>query len=202
MRARTTGNRFARQVCSLGSGPFPGHGPDVNGCVMDLESEERISALADGELEGEELRRALRGLRDDPRLCERWERYHLMGDALRKGLPARVSLDVADRVRAALEREATVAVPMWRRRRFIRQASGWAMAAALGAVAVFGYYESRVDPYREAGDSQARAMTASPALATRSEERELGLYLVNHTEMAPAAGGYRVMPYVRLVSDH
>jgi sigma-E factor negative regulatory protein RseA len=46
-------------------------------------SAESISALADGELRGEEFDRVMATCQSDPALLENWHNYHLIGDVLR-----------------------------------------------------------------------------------------------------------------------
>lgn len=52
------------------------------------DAAELASALADGELQGAELTRALRALESDGPAQERWHTYHLVGDVLRSGSAA------------------------------------------------------------------------------------------------------------------
>ncbi|MDA7416535.1 sigma-E factor negative regulatory protein [Xenophilus arseniciresistens] len=49
---------------------------------------EQLSALADGQLHGEELRQALDAVGADARLRESWQTYHLVGEVLRTGRAA------------------------------------------------------------------------------------------------------------------
>ncbi len=48
------------------------------------DSKQLVSALADGQLEGEALARGLQALADDPQAREAWHAYHLIGDVLRR----------------------------------------------------------------------------------------------------------------------
>lgn len=69
---------------------------------------ERISALADGQLQGEEFARAMQAARADRAVLEAWHSYHLIGDALRSsdlagGTPGPQFLD---RLSARLAQEA------------------------------------------------------------------------------------------------
>jgi len=68
---------------------------------------EKLSALIDGELEGEGLHAHLGRLRTDPELQKAWDTYHLIGDALR----GQISPAIADRVVARLREEPTVLAP-------------------------------------------------------------------------------------------
>lgn len=65
------------------------------------EERERISALLDAELEGEERERAFRELAADGDLSGAWERYHLIGACLRHervNLRADIAAHVAERL--------------------------------------------------------------------------------------------------------
>ena len=48
-----------------------------------MNTQELISALADGQLRGEALRRGLDVAVTDPAAIEAWQAYHLIGDVLR-----------------------------------------------------------------------------------------------------------------------
>ncbi len=109
---------------------------------MANEQEERISALADGELDHHQLDALLARMREDDRLRARWARYHLISDALHNNLTHGTRLDISRRVSAALEQEPVIFAPLWQRavptRRMVKQAAGVAMAASVTAVAILG----------------------------------------------------------------
>ncbi|WBY00881.1 sigma-E factor negative regulatory protein [Ramlibacter tataouinensis] len=63
-----------------------------------MDDRERISALADGQLQGEEFARAMQAAGADRAVLEAWHSYHLIGDALRSsdlacGTPGPAFLD-------------------------------------------------------------------------------------------------------------
>lgn len=66
-----------------------------------------MSALADGELRGEELSQALAACELDPALLASWHRYHLIGDVLRSPdlLVARTSSPFLTRLQSRLAQE-------------------------------------------------------------------------------------------------
>src|SRR2546428_6031261 len=68
---------------------------------------EKLSALIDGELQGDSLHAHLGRLRADPELRSAWDAYHLIGDALR----GETSPGIVDRVIARLREEPTVLAP-------------------------------------------------------------------------------------------
>jgi sigma-E factor negative regulatory protein RseA len=48
-----------------------------------MNTQELMSALADGQLQGEALQRGLQAAASDPAALEAWQTYHLIGDVLR-----------------------------------------------------------------------------------------------------------------------
>jgi sigma-E factor negative regulatory protein RseA len=50
-----------------------------------MNTQELVSALADGQLQGEELARGLALVTSDPAALDAWQAYHLVGDVLRSG---------------------------------------------------------------------------------------------------------------------
>lgn len=96
---------------------------------------EKLSAMIDGELEGE-IQAHLGRLRTDPELRAAWDIYHLIGDSLR----GHVSPAIAPRVISRLRDEPTVLAPPPARRTAAR--IGWYgmyAAASLAAVAVVAW---------------------------------------------------------------
>ena len=67
-----------------------------------------VSALADGELRGEEFAQALAACERDPALLASWHHYHLIGDVLRAPdlLATRTSSPFLTRLQSRLEQEA------------------------------------------------------------------------------------------------
>ena len=54
--------------------------------MMNKDNREWLSALADGELKGDELEQGLDALRQDTELQQSWQSYHLMRDAFSSNL--------------------------------------------------------------------------------------------------------------------
>lgn len=48
------------------------------------DNKQLVSALVDGQLEGDDLARGLQALASDPQAREAWQAYHLIGDVLRQ----------------------------------------------------------------------------------------------------------------------
>lgn len=104
---------------------------------MTNPSDERISALLDGELDEPEHRKAVDELLTHDNKRALWGRYHLIGDTLKRNLPKGMDHEFSSRVMASLESEPTVLAPRpqasWGQR-----AAGLAVAASVAAVAVLG----------------------------------------------------------------
>jgi len=110
--------------------------------------EQQLSVLMDDELEPGELQRALDELNGDSQLRDLWDRYHLIGDALRGEHLSRDAMSVAGRVRERLKREEsplpadpappTALIPKARRvpRRWVTPLAGSALAASVALVAL------------------------------------------------------------------
>ena len=86
---------------------------DLANCATasELEQRERLSALADGELHGDELGAALVHATGDDGLAT-WQLYHLVGDVLRSSDLARpADPSFLTRLRAELDKEPPLAAP-------------------------------------------------------------------------------------------
>lgn len=121
--------------------------------MENMQTQELISALADGQLQGEAFARGVEAAASDPLAREAWHTYHLIGDVLRSGelaagtAPAaflsRLQLrlrqehgqsapDVAPAVTAAAQRSESIAANdasfRW------KLVAGFASLAAMGAI--------------------------------------------------------------------
>ena len=110
---------------------------------MSNSGDERLSSLLDGELSEMERHQALDALERDADLHQRWQRYQLMSDAIRRNLPDHVDNQFSARVMAALESEPTILAPPATKSRAVsaglnRRFAGLAVAASVAVVAVLG----------------------------------------------------------------
>jgi len=181
---------------------------------------EQLSALMDGELAASECERLIQRLchneASDEKAC--WERYHLIGDALKKNLPAVLKHDLSSRVSAALADEPTVLAPrrfkiQWKR--VTKPLAGAAIAASVASVSIVGLRlilpeqatvnvvatSAPVDSLPLPQDGVARVSETQGITALKADEREsrLNSYLVNHSEFAMPAGIQALPPYMRVV---
>ncbi len=129
------------------------------------DMKEQISALMDGELSPQEMADAMRQLRMDQMQKQCWQRYHMIGDAMRKNLPPHMDAGFADRVAAAISREdipvriashmeetaaptitaSNVKTLPTRKSVVTRPAVGFSVAASVAMVAYLGFGVMGVD---------------------------------------------------------
>lgn len=192
---------------------------------MSEQIREQISALLDGELPATEQPLLLERLARDPALRARWSRYQLIGDGLRKTLPARVDLHLAERVMGVIE--ALPAQPAGTSSavvRALKPLAGLAVAASVAVVAILAVQQVRTPGSGTESGPGAVQMAANPSAqavqpvadayvrvqGTRWDVqrgnaqppqvgKRLNEYLVNHSEYAASAGMPGMQPYVRIV---
>ena len=167
---------------------------------------ERISQLMDGELDARAAQHELNRLKLGSELRERWDSFHLIGDALR-GEPI-LSRAFGQRLAERLASEPTVLAP---RRSTVRRAATYALSAAasLSAVALVGWVAMSTQtttlstgaiatapvPARVELPPTARVQPASvPYDGTQNE------YLMAHTGFSPSTAIQGVAPYIRSVA--
>lgn len=192
---------------------------------MKEHQQQALSALLDGELTVAQASGVLDNLERDPELRGLWERYHLIGGALRGEAVVTAYRDVAERTRSTIATEPTALAPAGLRpRRPSRLApfAGVALAASAAFLAVFAVpslFEPTAPPpasttvARKAAPAQtpeSRAVASERFLVGRPAQRwhvdqpalasKLDRLLVNHQEYAPATGINGMLPYVTLVS--
>ena len=184
---------------------------------MTNEINEKVSALLDGELASDSSGAFDQIEQDDDLRCV-WDRYHLIGDAMR-GEAVRVStLSIADRVRAQLNNEADI-VPIRQldkpviknvRLPWAKPLAGAALAASVAILAVLSMPQFSPD---QAVDPLPKVAVTPPVdvpvIASNSQwrtilkpkvESKLNRYLIEHNEFASARGVSGVMPYTSFVS--
>ena len=147
----------------------------------DTTDRETLSALFDGELQGDARRFASRRLAHDTGWQEDCGRWQLMGDAMRRQAPIAAPADFAGRVERAIVAEAGKVMPnapgaMTSTRRPVRLWAGGALAASLALLAVF------------ATRTPQAVTTSAPAIATSSS--------ISPTNVEPAPAVLTVAPAV------
>lgn len=173
---------------------------------------ERLSALADGELDRREAALLLARLMREPELCKTWERYHFVREALRGGaLTPAHARTFAERVRQAIENEPATrfsldiaTIPGW-----FKPLAGLAVAASVALVAILGIQQqvtssdgAEVVPLTDTVTPGAATTAVSASAGHSAQPAELALrlgsYLVNHNEYAVGHDMQGMMPYVRI----
>lgn len=166
---------------------------------------DRISELMDSELEGSEAQQMLRRLKDDPELRERWDKFHLIGDALRGEPPLspRFSASLATRLAA----EPTVLAPHRSKSAPERMLTyALSAAASLSAAALVAWVA--LAPTAPAGNqsSIAQRTIVAPApvepvaLASVPSEGRMNEYLLAHQGFSPSTALQGLAPYIRSVT--
>jgi len=174
---------------------------------------QEVSALTDGGLSEAETHQTIRALSEDPELRVAWERYHLIGDAIRGEALRLARRSVADEVARRLATEPTVLaprhLPRLRTGHWTRPVAGGALAAGVAILGVLAAPRFLgID--QPAGPSMALNMTpvqaAADAGASRwrhvgpAVEAKLNRFLVDHGEYVTPASVPRVLPYASFVS--
>lgn len=147
-------------------------------------SDERLSSLLDGELDGVQRRQVIDELGQDAASREQWSRFNLASDALHGNLPDAIDLQFSARVMAAIDDEPAILAPTSTTTRidttsptatpasitripssFSKRFAGLAVAASVAAVAVLGV-ESMYQQDPTAPRGQQVATASAPAAAT------------------------------------
>jgi sigma-E factor negative regulatory protein RseA len=168
---------------------------------------ESISALADGELGEHQARRELARLKNDTALRERWDYFHLIGDALRAEQPLFLSAGFSGSFAARLAEEPTILAPRGASPQ-ARRVTTYALSAAasLSAVALVGWValapNTPLGP--QAGltaEGKAAARLEAPSqLASVPSEGRMNEYLLAHQGFSPSTAIQGLAPYIRSVS--
>ncbi len=146
-------------------------------------------------------------LAKDTELREYWQRYHLIGDAIKNNLPAAVNMDFAGCVRRAIDADPLPLPELPTAN--IRSGFGWhkpvtgfALAASIAGVVVLGLRLSETGDTSLASSQQAAVTPVTNRAEDPSSEAlqsRLNTYLVNHNEYASMNSVQGVVPYVRIV---
>jgi sigma-E factor negative regulatory protein RseA len=169
-----------------------------------------ISALMDGELDEHPAQHEIARLKNDPELRERWDTFHLVGDALR-GEPM-ISPGFSATFAQRLAAEPTVLAP----RRVSRQSKrvttyALSAAASVSAAALVAWVamsgpnadsmlagsgsDPRVQP---AGTTTTGAAAVIPVSV--SSDGTMNEYFLAHQGFSPSTAIQGLAPYIRTVS--
>lgn len=183
--------------------------------MMTVNLNEQLSALVDGELQGEQLDQVLHSLKTDKQAQLQLQRYQHTSDVLNGFTSKPHYTDLSARLTLALEDEPTYTVSAKPKAKVLpfpshlwKQVSGLALAASVGALAVVGVMtqpeNQLVSPAVQTAAYEVKS-TVQPQLASSNRwtvsepevEERLNTYLVDHNEYAGASG---VFSYARVVS--
>ena len=171
---------------------------------------EQISALVDDELPAGEHELLARRFAAEKHLCIRWERYHLIGEAMRKALPHVDTGGFADRIMMAYAQKEEVEQHGSLSGFFGKTAAGVVVAACVAVVAIVGL---RHDSARMQVLPAPSEIVPPPTLAQTGAlvygsvsnanwngnvpdvQAELNNYIINHNEIIATLGQQSVLPY-------
>jgi sigma-E factor negative regulatory protein RseA len=179
---------------------------------MSEQQRQHVSALVDGELDSMTVHTTLAALAASPDLQAAWERYHLIGNALRGDAIHPEFRQIAGRLRSRIADEPIPLAPAAVRRRGGPSRVGTFLGAALAASAAF-LAVFAVPQLFEAGPAVSTTPTSAPSVVVLSNapphllterfevetpgqrwhvsqpalENKLDRFLVNHQEYSPVA---------------
>jgi sigma-E factor negative regulatory protein RseA len=171
---------------------------------------DKISALMDGELDERETRQTFAELKQRTELRQRWDTFHLIGDAMRGERLLRT--DLAGALAKRLSDEPTVLAP---RRVAPRKVTTYILSAAasLAAVAFVGWValgpQAGPAPQPELAVAQPPMAVPTPVVvapvavtpvANVPDEGRRNEYLLAHQGFSPSTQLQGVAPYIRSVS--
>ncbi len=161
---------------------------------------EGISALMDGELDEHPAQREVARLKDDPELRERWDMFHMVGDALR-GDPL-LSPGFNEAFAKRLAAEPTVLAPR-RMTRQARKVTTYALSAAASVSAAAFVAWVAMMPSESgslvAGNGPNLQADVS-ALRPVSSDASMNEYFLAHQGFSPSTALQGLAPYIRSVS--
>jgi sigma-E factor negative regulatory protein RseA len=160
---------------------------------------ENISALMDGELEGQAADDAIHTLRGEGEALASWRTYHLISDAMRD--TRLLSAGFAARVTERLANEPTVIAPANLRRTPAKRVA-LAAAASVAGVGLVGWLAFAPQPQtpKSMAESQPPAITAT--VSTIPLPSATNDYLFAHQGFSPRVTLQGMAPYVRTVAQH
>lgn len=178
---------------------------------MSNKSDEILSAFMDEETTAFESRRCANDLLSDKIMRLRWERYHIVREALHGNLPVAMDRNFCRSVMRRIQDQEVPGQPGKNQSfRFLKPVVGVAIAASVAALTLFGVRSfispgSVLTPVEVAEvqlNDQRQIVNLEDAAPTRGwyddprARARMNSYLVNHAEYAARKG---VMPYARIV---
>jgi sigma-E factor negative regulatory protein RseA len=164
-----------------------------------MDNQELISALADGQLQGEAFARGVQAATADARARETWFAYHVVGEVLRTGRPGTGTAPEAflARMRERLQQESPAAPAVTAPSEVSQSAPAandrlWKLAAGLASVAavaavgwnVWSGSAAGVQPQLAVAPQTASPVEATPA--TMARDPRLDQFLAAHRQLGGA----------------
>ncbi|MDH3787255.1 MAG: sigma-E factor negative regulatory protein [Xanthomonadales bacterium] len=183
---------------------------------MSKETREHLSALVDGEITADTSRFLVRRLGSDSELRATWTRYHLVRDCLRHQDGAVAGDDLCARISKAIENEQPEPHRKGISTRWLKPASGLAIAASVALMAITSVGPVGPGASLSSGDVAAgspvqqftspQSLTPAPASSQVSfsggrsnNDRNIDKYLLRHYQASGATGGKGFVTYVPIV---
>jgi len=177
---------------------------------MNISKEEQLSAYMDDELGADSADRLFRSMQEDDALREKWARYHLVRDIVKRETSANLTHNLAERVSMVIDNEPVILAPRQLGRKpvsaFARQVAGLAVAASITAITILTIQEvnKETQPVEnqvtvaKSGNTWIRAAGTHWNVDEPSIESQLNAYIVKHNEYATSASMRGMMPYARI----
>lgn len=109
---------------------------------MNETKKEQLSAFMDDEIDGLQKDQVEQILKD-PELLDTWSRYHLVSDCLKRNLPEHLDRELAGKISKSIHQEPAIVAPGGLSRSFAKPAAGFAIAASVAALAIFGIQQQQ-----------------------------------------------------------
>ncbi len=165
---------------------------------------EKISALLDDELDSSEQDDILVAIRDDSRLADAWQRYHLIRAAVRREAIIHLP-DLPEKMAPVLGSSSKPVRPLPSHRpTAVKWIPGLALAASIAGIVGLGLFSYL--PGLESGESSRNLQVVEMDQGTKWEttspelEHTLNAFLVEHGEFTPMPNMHGLMAYARFVS--
>lgn len=181
---------------------------------MSEQQRQHLSDLVDGEIDPALVHTTLSALGSSSGLKAAWERYHLIGAAMRFEPVREEYRELAALVSERIAAEPVSLVKSAARRRWTKRLGPFATAALAACAAFFAVFAvpQLFKPIPDAAVSANRQVASSspdPFLLSHPAHRwhveepalesKLDRFLVNHQERSPASGMKGFLPYLTVV---
>jgi sigma-E factor negative regulatory protein RseA len=184
---------------------------------MSKESLEHLSSLMDGEISRDSGMFLTRRLSSDDKMCETWERYHLIRDCIRQPGGKQLVTGLSEKLNAKLAAEEAPSISAWQNNRWLKPVSGFAIAASVASFAVMVALPQPASlPVNTGNMSQTASVNkpfvspntlplapssqaASFSSAGQTQNQRMNSYLLRHNQMARTAGRQGFVSFVPIV---